>query len=283
MVELNLETIRSHLRGVILDYSKYSGLSYEDITKLVRKGQELSSNEWKYTVVTGSDEEILRFYAQSKNYIFETLQPYLEPEKYAKDLNYLRILSFARKILRNKGHCRVLDFGGGVGELSILLAKIGCEVTYADLPGIMMEFAKWRFNEHNLCIKLIPSRIDGIKLPTNYYDLIVSDAVIEHLKQKYLENFIRAFVSALVNDGYIYILWGPSYTEKYPYHILGLGIKELDSILRRHHLIKFSDHLYVKFRIEALMRNLLWKFACMCLAHNKEVYARFLNFLENVI
>lgn len=261
MATMDLGTIRAHLRHVVIDYCEYSGISCEKIADLVNRGPELARREWYEIVKSGSDEEILEFYAKSKYYIYEVLQPYLEPEKYNKDINYLKILRFAEGILRKKGRCKVLEFGAGVGELCILLAKLGCDVTYSDLPGTISDFAKWRFKKHGVDISIIYSGINDIMLPLREYDLIVSDAVIEHLKREYLENFVRALANALVDRGYIYLLWDPKYTEDYPYHILGMRARELDRILSRYSLVRISDHIYVKSAgLGALLRHILWLF-----------------------
>ena len=99
----------------------------------------------------------------------------------------MKILKFAKKLLEREGYCKVLDFGGGPGELSLLLHDIGCDVAYADLPGVISDFAMWRFRKYGASIKVIYSRIDGIDLPVKEFNLIVSDATIEHLKREYLK------------------------------------------------------------------------------------------------
>lgn len=178
MKNSDLELLRTHIEQVVLDYCEYSGISYKEVVNLINNGSELARDEWNHIVKMGSDEEIFEFYNRSKYYIYEMMQPYLKPEKYNKDVNYLKILKFAKSIIKNKGRCRALDFGGGVGALCILLARANCEVTYVDLPGVISEFARWRFNKHGFKIQQLSSRIDGVDLPNNEYDLIVSYAVI---------------------------------------------------------------------------------------------------------
>ena len=122
MTNFDLELVCKHLKQVILDYCEYSGISYPEVVNLVNKGSELARNEWRCVVKGCSDEEVLNFYTHSKYYIYEVLQPYLKPEKYNKDINYLKILRFAESILKKKSLCRVLDFGAGVGELCLLIS-----------------------------------------------------------------------------------------------------------------------------------------------------------------
>jgi len=206
------------------------------------------------------------------------MRPYLEPEKYKKDINYLKILRFALSILEKKGRCKVLDFGAGTGELCILLAKVGCNVTYSDLEGVMSEFARWRFKKHKVHIQQLSSRINGIKLPMYEYDLIVSDAAIEHLKPIYLEKFVQALANALVDGGYVYLLWDPTYTKTMPYHTLRMKDRELDEVMQKYSLIRISDYLYVKSaNVNVLFHHFLWRLY----AYWKYLIRKFLSLLTN--
>src|SRR5271166_3673506 len=51
-----------------------------------------------------------------------------------------------------------------------------------DLPGIVFDFARWRFNKAGLKITSIVARPDKISVPDKY-DIVYTDAVIEHLPQ----------------------------------------------------------------------------------------------------
>jgi cyclopropane fatty-acyl-phospholipid synthase-like methyltransferase len=186
--------------------------------------------------------------------------PYLEPESYRKDINYMKILRFAARIIKEKGSCRVIDFGAGVGELCLLLAEIGCKVTYCDLPGELANFATWRFKKYNVNIEIVWSRVNGIDLPPRTYDLIVSDAVLEHLKREYIAIFIQTISNALIDNGYLYLLWDPTYSQDFPYHILGLKAKEIDRILKNHSLLRVSENLYVKSTsFSSYLSHYAWK------------------------
>jgi 2-polyprenyl-3-methyl-5-hydroxy-6-metoxy-1,4-benzoquinol methylase len=235
-----------HFWRVILDWHRYTSEDTDDIVEKIRKGGELSSKEWRDIVKKGTDEEIMKFYADSVYYIYETLTPYLEPCKYEKDVNYGTIVNFAKRLLQKHGSINVLDFGGGVGELCLMLWKEGINVTYADIQGRISNFAIWRFKKRGANIKVIYSRINGVDLPRGEYDLIISDAVVEHLKREHLENFIRALSGGLKLQGFLYLLWDPTYTESFPMHIL--GIKQIDTFMQRYGLFRISDNIYVKSR-----------------------------------
>lgn len=228
----------------VFDWHEYSGESLDEIIKKIRRGKELASTSWKNIVKSGSDEEIMRFYAESNDYMYAILAPYLEPHKYGKNINYNKIVSFCKRLLLRYGSIKVLDFGGGVGELCLMLWEAGADVTYADIRGIISDFARWRFNKYGADIKVIYSSINTIKLPLREYDLITSDAVIEHFKREYLENFIIALSSGLKPKRFLYLLWDPTYTKDFPMHILGL--KQIDHFMRKYGLFRISRNLYIK-------------------------------------
>jgi len=231
-------------RRVILDWQKYAREDLDEVISKILMGGKLSSEEWKKIVKTDTDKEIMQFYAKSKYYIYEILGPYLDPHKYKKDINYGRIVDFAKKSLKKRGILKALDFGGGVGELCLLLWKEGIDVTYVDIKGKISDFAIWRFKEYGADIQMIYASIDDVSLPSEEYDLIISDAVIEHLKREHLENFIRALGGGLKLQSFLYLLWDPTYTKNFPMHILGL--KQIDTFTQRYGLFRISDNLYVK-------------------------------------
>jgi len=251
--------INARLKRVVADWSEYSGQSLNQVVELVKVGSELAKNEWRRIVHSLSDEEIFKFYSQLKYYIYEILQPYLNPEAYNKDGNYFRIVKFVERLLKRRGSCRALDFGGGLGGLSLLLHVIGCEVIYSDLLGIMSDFARRRFEKYGVSIRIVYLRINGIDLPDNEFDPIVSDAVIEHLKREYLKNFIKEFSESLKEEGHLYLLWDPTYAEEYPYHILGLKAEDLDRELEKYHIYRISENIYVKSdKLYSRLRHIVW-------------------------
>jgi 2-polyprenyl-3-methyl-5-hydroxy-6-metoxy-1,4-benzoquinol methylase len=76
----------------------------------------------------------------------------------------------------------VLDYGGGIGDLALALAQKGCNVSYTDLNGENMKFAKWLFdkaNYHNISVFDVEK--DQNKIWMKKYDTIICVDVIEHL------------------------------------------------------------------------------------------------------
>ncbi len=78
----------------------------------------------------------------------------------------------------------------------------GKEVTYVDLPGLVADFAVWRFKRHGWPIRMLLSDPKGLRLE-DQYDVVFSDAVLEHVvdsDQVISELCRHAFASVWVKD-----------------------------------------------------------------------------------
>jgi 2-polyprenyl-3-methyl-5-hydroxy-6-metoxy-1,4-benzoquinol methylase len=94
--------------------------------------------------------------------------------------------------LKKNHYARVMDFGGGAGDVCIELARNKLAVSYCDIAEELFQFARWRFTRRKLSIEMIKG-IAGIK---DEYDCIVSFDAFEHIKDlpeilKQLARFIK--------------------------------------------------------------------------------------------
>src|SRR5262249_25819376 len=126
---------------------------------------------------------------------------------------------------------RFFEFGGGVGVFCEIAARMGKHVYYMELPGIVFDFAQWRFKKLGLNVKAIKAKADRIYLPGKY-DIIYTDAVLEHLPQSLQIEATKAMARVLDKDGlliFLVDLSGPS--EEDPMHH-DVDIRELHDHLR---------------------------------------------------
>lgn len=73
-----------------------------------------------------------------------------------------------------------MDYGGGVGDKSIMSREHGFDAYYCDVYGPTFKFANWRFERRNLNIKM--TRIfDDAPLKVLRFDIITCFEVLEHL------------------------------------------------------------------------------------------------------
>jgi SAM-dependent methyltransferase len=78
----------------------------------------------------------------------------------------------------------VLDIGGGLGNYCIALTRAGHRCTYADIPGVIMDFARQRFEARFEAREARKSAIDICDvraLPPKRFNALLSFDVLEHL------------------------------------------------------------------------------------------------------
>lgn len=102
--------------------------------------------------------------------------------------------------LLNKGN--VLDLGIGEGNNSIILADLGFNVTGVDNSKNALDICN---NGKNDNLSLIQDDIRNFKIQNNYYDLIMSRAVLHFLHKDDVKNIIHDIKSNLKNNGLVYI------------------------------------------------------------------------------
>ena len=111
------------------------------------------------------------FYASTDRYLYELA--YWEAQR-DKQREFRKLWLACRRF----GIRRVLDFGGGVGGLSLYLTPRAIACDYLDIPGRTFDFARFRFQQRNLNIRMW-GRLED--LPTAAFDAIVAYDVFEHL------------------------------------------------------------------------------------------------------
>jgi 2-polyprenyl-3-methyl-5-hydroxy-6-metoxy-1,4-benzoquinol methylase len=127
-------------------------------------------------------EEMMRFYRETDWYQFDLT-------KYQSMITPL--VDLMVDMADSYGIKKVLDFGGGIGEYSIRLAKeADCDVTYLDLEGSeTMKYAEWRFKKHEAKVKVVGENYEWTG--DNWDGVVIMD-VLEHLEKPEYERVIKA-------------------------------------------------------------------------------------------
>lgn len=124
------------------------------------------------TLEHAADETPIRaFYASTDRYLYELA--YWEAQR-DKQREFKKLWLACRRF----GINRVLDFGGGVGGLSLYLTPRGVTCDYLDVPGKTAGFARYRFQQRGLAVRMWERLAD---LPAGAFDAIVAYDVLEHL------------------------------------------------------------------------------------------------------
>jgi len=132
------------------------------------------------------------------------------------NLEYKRIRSNSNVLKLGGGRC--LDYGAGNGEILLELAHRGHPVSYYDVEGETMRFARWRAKQRNLPVEFFDSkdelRADG---KSKGYDTIFSLDVLEHLPNLPEE---LNYLASLLNPGGRMVFDVPAgATKSHPMHL----------------------------------------------------------------
>src|SRR5262245_40876342 len=133
---------------VIEDFAEFSGIPLDVIVEKVANFHRINADDWNALDASSFSERAAMFYESSQNFCYDTLSANPRPEAVIKKLNRFnpRILEAIRSHPGNL----FFEFGGGIGVLCEIAARMGKEVHYMELPGIVFDFAQWRFRKLGL-------------------------------------------------------------------------------------------------------------------------------------
>ena len=179
------------------------------------------SEAWK-SAETRTAAEIAAFYAGTDLYLWE-LFAWNTSASYAPYLARLARLAARFPVTT---HPRVLDFGSGIGTSALTLARLGYQVTVADIPGTTFDFARARLARHGFPAAAIElaggssSAGSGPTLPRGAFDLIVCFDVLEHVPDP--ARAAQALARALRTGGGAAIVAAfDTQGEDWPHHLPG--------------------------------------------------------------
>jgi SAM-dependent methyltransferase len=150
-----------------------------------------------------------RFYQETDAFIYETM---VESCRFGKRLVMgkikERIDNYINLNLKEQSKLNILIFGDGVGSDTIYLYsfyKDKANFYYFDVSGSKtFDFAQKRFKKYNVEAKIIT---DYNKIPKNFFDVIVSLEVLEHLPDpvkaiKDISEFLKIGGIALITESF---------------------------------------------------------------------------------
>lgn len=178
----------SAARQVFAELESYLGRPMREISR--EYWQEKESEE-KRVIDKGNKDEIAEYYRTTGQFVYQLA--YWEAME-SKQREFKKIYQCCRRFGINK----LLDFGGGVGSLSIFLSRYRLHCDYLDVPGKTFDFAGWRIKKRGLPLLLFT---DARELPQRAYDAVVAYDVLEHLFD--VEEALRQINRALKDRGYL--------------------------------------------------------------------------------
>ncbi len=177
---------------------------FQDLTTYLQQSlEQIAARYWVYRttedlaaqarVAQATDAATVdAYYAVTTHYLYEL--SYWEASR--EKQGWFRVLTLAA---RTYGLNRILDFGGGVGGLSLFLSACGVQCGHLDVPGRTSEYAAWRFARHERSIA-IHDATRTATLPHSTYDAVVAWDVLEHMFD--LDEALRSVTTLLRPGGW---------------------------------------------------------------------------------
>jgi 2-polyprenyl-3-methyl-5-hydroxy-6-metoxy-1,4-benzoquinol methylase len=158
--------------SVFSDLAAYLKKPIEQIASDYWEGRQSEQGQAQEAVAAAAEERpVLDFYRSTPHYLYE-----LSYWEGCQDKQrWFHVLAQACRKYRLK---RVLDYGGGVGGLSLFLHQRGICCDYLDVAGKTFDYAAWRFKRAGTPAKMF-NILRG--WPGQRYDAIVAWDVLEHL------------------------------------------------------------------------------------------------------
>lgn len=170
--------------------------------------QQLAKNWQQAAIPHGDRERMAQWYRDNSELYLFAISAY--------NLEYKRIKSNLKVIRFARGSC--LDYGAGNGEILLELARRGHPVTYFDVDGVTMRFARQRAQQHGLDIQFARTK-DELRVAAGQhgFDTVFSFDVLEHLPDLPGE---LTFLSSLLARGGVFVFDVPAgSTKAHPMHL----------------------------------------------------------------
>ncbi len=193
----------------LLELSKYLNKPISKIKSKTIVETPVSLSWKKINPNPKNEAEVNYFYRITNAYVYELMAAnYIVQTLYS-------YYALSQKI-KNKKIKTILDYGGGAGTLSILFKELGYNVIYADLPGKTFDYAKWRFKQRKLNIKMIDLNKEDIDVLD--FDCILCTEVIEHLVDPL--KLLGKFKKVLKKNEILIVSESCEYTADFSSHLI---------------------------------------------------------------
>lgn len=183
------------------DLTAFTLVPREEAAELLVTATGILTHNWNESRPTG-DAAVGRWYEENSEYYLYDLSQFHLAYKHISFMN--DIASLARG--------RVLDFGAGIGDLALELARTGHETVYVDVEGRTKAFARWRAERDWIPVQF-SSELDDVE---GEFDTIISLDVFEHLARP--EPVIEALVGRLAPGGRLIVTAAFGPTKAHPMH-----------------------------------------------------------------
>ena len=200
------------------ELAEYTGLDVNLVNQLCQSARFHLAKLWH------TKKSVEDFYSSTDLYLYDLTM-------YAVHLQQRGTYRWFRQMLRDKNIKTMVDYGGGIGEYSVVASQEGMDCFHYDLPGPLRDYALWRFDMHKSPVNVIADEklLDTV---AGEVDLYVCMDVFEHLEDPQP-------VIAEIAKKCRYIMCNPEeiqYNWSYPMHISKFTLEP--------HFTKIDKYLY---------------------------------------
>lgn len=198
-----------NIAAAMAELLEFTGYTPERIRELWETSNQQLARNWESAAIPHDDRErMAEWYRQNSELYLFAISAY--------NLEYKRIKSNLKVIRFARGAC--LDYGAGNGEILLELARRGHPVTYFDVEGVTMRFARTRAQQHGLNIEFARTKDDLKAIAQRHgFDTIFSFDVLEHLPDLPGE---LSFLSSMLAPSGVFVFDVPAgSTKAHPMHL----------------------------------------------------------------
>lgn len=205
---------------MMTDMATFLNVSQETVDLNMMVGDKLFREEWiKKNPVTFEEQK--KFYKETENYLYDLGLWHFSGRR-RWDIELLTNIKGKSSDLEKKGilngrKIKVLDFGSGIGQNAMMLARSGFDVTIADLDSKTLDFAEYRFKKNNLPYRIWRTDVEEAP-PLDKYDFILSFDVFEHLPADELKKVIDKLIKLKLDHTEIIATVSFGFRDSHPEH-----------------------------------------------------------------
>lgn len=128
--------------------------------------------------------------------IFQKRKEIVEPDNFVK--------KFYKKYKSELKKSKVLDLGCGTGRHTIFFAQKGLNVYAQDKSKLALNILKEKIKK-KYKIEIIESTLDKIPFSNQFFNVVISTAVLHHGKIKQIKNWLKEIVRVLKSNGFLVV------------------------------------------------------------------------------
>lgn len=215
---------------IIRDYIEFSNEDIIELTNRIFSYQSINIDNFN------SYNSTYEFYEKSDTYIYDLLYNNISIQQLSSKIKLFSPDFF--KMITNPTYKSFMEFGGGVGLFCEIIKSIRPDfnVNYFDIKSKVSDFATWRFNKRKINVNVNIIDQDNPTIEGSY-DVIFTDAVIEHIEENKQISYIRKLSRCVNTNGMMCLIVDlEGKNDKMPMHF-NVNIINIHNTLEQSHMV----------------------------------------------